>query len=107
MMQKEFNLYPELHDQLMKQLFFYTCYMVDNMLTPHLNIEDLFIKKEFKKQIRIIKESSIGNSLLIYKKQYQTSSRMRRIIDMIEHPNIINVLNLYLFRKYEVHNSRT
>ncbi|MCH5275276.1 MAG: glycosyltransferase family 2 protein [Lachnospiraceae bacterium] len=84
-----------------EQLWAYACYMLDNMLTPHLRFKELFLGKELTLQFKCIASSHIGKNVVEYGKKVRTSSRMKRILKTMETPSLRNRLELYLFCIYE------
>lgn len=83
------------------QLRVYTCYMVDNMLTAYINLGNLLWGKELMSTLIYIRNSDMGKKMLQQCKTIQTSSRTKRLLKMIENPNIVNKLDFFLFRLYE------
>lgn len=96
-----FSEYPEVVDTLEPQLRMYTCYMIDNMLTPYISFIELLFGKELKKTFTYIRNSEMGQKMLMYCKTVRTSSRTKRLLRVIEHPDILTKGELLLFRLYE------
>ncbi|MCH5270489.1 MAG: glycosyltransferase family 2 protein [Lachnospiraceae bacterium] len=100
-LEKSFSEKEELWGLLEEQLWAYACYMLDNMLTPHLRFKELFWGKELTLQFKRIASSHIGKNVVEYGKKVRTSSRMKRILKTMEIPGLRNKLELYLFCIYE------
>lgn len=83
------------------QLRMYTCYMVDNMLTAYIGFGNLFFGKELKAALLYIRESEMGQKMLQQCSTVRTSSRTKRLLKVIENPNMISKLDFLLFRLYE------
>lgn len=105
-LEKSFAAKEELWEMLEQQLWAYACYMLDNMLTPHLRYKELFLGKELVMQFQCISSSHIGKNVVEYGKKVRTSSRMKRILKTIETPGLRNRLELYLFCIYEAWQNR-
>lgn len=105
-LEKSFAAKEELWELLRDQLWAYACYMLDNMLTPHLQFKELFLKKELSLQFKRIASSHIGKNVVEYGKKVRTSSRMKRILKSLQNPCLRNRLELYMFCKYEDLSSR-
>lgn len=90
---------------LEQQLWSYACYMLDNMLTPHLRLREVF-GQEGLAPIKQVAGSHTGKCVIKYGKEVRTSSRMKRILKTMENPCLRNRLELYLFRRYEILRSK-
>lgn len=101
LLQREFEAYPEKKEVLMPQLYRYLCYMLDNMITPHISLKELFLTGEMKKQLQHFEETQLGKETVHFCRQERTSSRMKRILRLAEENSTGAALNLYGFRKYE------
>lgn len=86
---------------LMPQLHFYTCYMLDNMLTPNLTFFHLLFSNQFRKQIKIFSNSETGRETINFCKNHRTSSRAKRILAVADKNSLWKRVELYLFSKYE------
>lgn len=86
---------------LLGQLYRYACYMFDNMLTPHLCFRELFCKKKLLKEMATIADHPVGKKMIEYGRKNRTSSRMKRILKVIDNRKFANRLELYLFVMYE------
>lgn len=83
------------------QLCMYTCYMIDNMLTAYIDWKNLFWEKKLKEVMEYIRKSEMGQKMLCYCDTVRTSSRTKRLLKMIEKPNVVTKLDYLLFRLYE------
>lgn len=83
------------------QLRMYTCYMIDNMLTAYIGFWNLFFGKEMKTALTYIRDSEMGQKMLQQCSTVRTSSRAKRLLKMIENPNVVTKLDFFLFRLYE------
>lgn len=97
----KFEEYKELQIELMGQLYMYGCYMLDNMFSPNITFKNLFLNKNMAKQFHLIQNSNVGREIIAYCKNIRTSSRMKRILRVIEKQSIVSKIELYLFVKYE------
>lgn len=100
-LQDRFAEHKELQPNLSGQLWLYTCYMLDNMLSAGLSFKSLFFSKEFRRQLDIVAESDVGKEAVAYCEKVRTSSRMKRILRMVHDRGLRAKLDLYLFWKYE------
>lgn len=100
-LQQKFIRYDSLKEKLICQLYLYSCYMLDNMITPNLTIKQLFFCKNVQKQLGIFVNRQIGHEVVEYCKNVRTSSRMKRILQYAEKRNLYTKLNLFLFACYE------
>lgn len=86
---------------LMPQLYFYACYMFDNMLTPNISLFHVLFSKQFRKQVDIFSNSETGRETIDYCKNHRTSSRAKRMLAVADKKTICKKIDLYLFCKYE------
>lgn len=86
---------------LEKQLYMYEAYMLDNLFTPHIRLKELFFNKTLHNEIRILKQNPLFIGLADLSLTFTTSSRTKRIINMIRHSGVWNRMELLLFRRYE------
>lgn len=100
-MKQGFLTGTEVENALLKQFFQYACYMFDNMLTPHLGFKMLFLSKGFQKEMEGIAAHPIGKEMIEYGRNNRTSSRMKRILKVMDNRSFVNRLELYLFVVYE------
>lgn len=100
-LQDRFSSYSELWPILEGQLWRYACYMLDNMFSARLSFRTIFFSKEFRKQLDMAAESSVGKKAVTYCGTIRTSSRMKRILFMMHDRSMGAKVNLYLFWKYE------
>lgn len=98
-MKEVFEEYPQY--SMLPQLYFYTCYMFDNMITPNITMIQLFFSGQFKEQLKLFSDSEIGRETIDFCKNHRTSSRAKRILAVADKNSICNRMKLYLFRKYE------
>lgn len=101
MLSEEFSDFPEEKEVMMPQLYRYLCYMLDNMITPHISLKELFVTGELKKQLQHFAEAPVGKETVSYCRQERTSSRTKRILRLAEENSMGAAVNLYCFRKYE------
>ncbi len=100
-LKEQFIVSKDLKEQLMSQLYMYTCYMLDNMITSHLTFKQLFLDKELDKQIDRFINRQIGREMVDYCRDVRTSSRMKRILRYAEEKSLYAKVNLFLFILYE------
>lgn len=100
-MEKQFEKHRSMRSVLQKQLWLYACYMFDNMVSACLNFKTIFFSRDLKKNLLLIAESSIGKELVGFYKAVRTSSRMKRILRLMEKWSLKSKISLYLFWKYE------
>ena len=100
-MNQEFQTREKWLKVLLPQLNLYACYMLDNMLTPHLRFNELFLKKNLQKELLKIKKHPIGSKVIQFGKECRISSRMNRVLKTIDNSSFANRFNLYLFVMYE------
>ena len=98
---EKFKKHALMQENLMKQLFLYEAYMLDNLFTPHITVKELFFSKNMTNQILLLSNNAMFLGLWEYSLSVRTSSRMKRLINMIHQNTIWNRLLLLLFRKYE------
>lgn len=101
MLSEEFSDFPEEKEVMMPQLYRYLCYMLDNMITPHISLKELFVTGELKKQLQRFMETPVGKETVSYCRQERTSSRTKRMLRLAEENSVGAAVNLYCFRKYE------
>ena len=101
LLSQEFSDFPEEKEVLMPQLYRYLCYMLDNMITPHISLKELFVTGKLKKQLQHFAETPVGKETVSYCRQERTSSRTKRILRLAEENSMGAAVNLYCFRKYE------
>ena len=75
--------------------------MLDNMITPHISLKELFVTGKLKKQLQHFAETPVGKETVSYCRQERTSSRTKRILRLAEENSMRAAVNLYCFRKYE------
>ncbi len=100
-MKEQFEKHVELQSVLHEQLCLYAGYMIDNMLTTCLDFKMIFFSKEFRAQLKIIAESTVGQEVIAYGRVNRLSSRMKRILKYMEKGSFCTKMDLYLFWKYE------
>ena len=100
-MKVQFAKHTELWEILQRQLWLYACYMFDNMITPCIGFNNLFLKRKLKKEFEDIRKSQVGQETIMYCKGIRTSSRMKRILRAFENLGFKEKLNLYMFVTYE------
>lgn len=100
-LQERFSLEEEYGKSMQKQLISYACYMFDNMITPCISFRNLFFSGRLQKELEVIGGTDIGKEITEYGKMVRTSSRMKRILRVVEEKSLMARINLYLFRMYE------
>lgn len=105
-MQKQFIQETEWADTLQEQLCLYASYMIDNMLTPWLDFKTMFFSKTFRQQVEKLALSETGQMVIAYGKNNRLSSRMKRMLKMLEKDSFAARAELYLFTVYERMNAR-
>lgn len=101
-MKRNFIKEQDARELLMSQLYFYICYMFDNMMTANLTLWHTFFSKEFRKQIAIFTNSNIGKESVQFCCAQVTSSRTKRLLNVVRNNTLKNRIILYCFRKYEL-----
>lgn len=90
---------------LLRQLYLYGCYMLDNMVSKHLNFKEIFLKRDLCKQLTLFSKEKIGQELIMYSTSVRTSSKMKRVLRLMQNESLMKKLNLYAFCLYERMNS--
>lgn len=101
-LKEAFERETDMKDVLMKQLYFYTCYMFDNMMTANLTLWHTLFSKKFREQIQIFTNSRVGKESTQFCSTQQTSSRTRRLLKVTQKDSFANRFDLYCFRKFEL-----
>ena len=96
-----FKSFSEWWELLKPQLYFYICYMLDNMITPHLTFKELFFSRKLKYELQKLKQDSLVEIMLKETAEARTSSRMKRILHTLADDTVINRLELFCFCVYE------
>lgn len=104
-MQEQFEQEPEWADTLQEQICLYAGYMIDNMLTPWLGFKTMFFSKTFRQQVKKLALSEMGQQVIAYGKNNRLSSRMKRVLRMLEKDSFVARAELYLFMLYEKMNT--
>ena len=100
-LQERFFSEEEYCESMQGQLWLYACYMFDNMITPCISWKNLFFCGRLQKELEAVGKTVVGKEITEYGKRVRTSSRMKRILRVIEEGSLTARINLYLFRIYE------
>lgn len=105
-MEEEFHKYPEQIDELENQLCYYIIYMIENMFTPNLSLWHVLFSRKFRDEVKLLGDSEIGKEVCQFAKMHNMSSKMKRIVNIIENNTIAKRGNLLLFYGYEILKSK-
>lgn len=86
---------------LNRELNLYGCYMLDNMVSQHLNFTEIFLKRDLSKQFEKFYSEEIGKEVFAFCQKVRTSSRMKRVLGMVGNKSVLKKINLFLFCIYE------
>lgn len=100
-LQARFAVHGKQCQSMQEQLCLYASYMIDNMLTPWLDFKTLFFSKTFRQQVKKLALSETGKQVIAYGKNNRLSSRMKRILKLLEKDSFAARAELYLFVLYE------
>lgn len=86
---------------ILMQLYLYGCYMLDNMVSKHLYFKEIFLNKNLDKQLTLFSNDEIGQKIINYCTNIRTSSKMKRVLRLMQRNTFRNKVNLYAFCLYE------